>query len=344
MNKYISAIAIAMTLVLNLHAETPSYQHIGKVQRIDPALDALVPADAKIELLADGFTWSEGPVWVQPDESQPGFLLFNDIPPNKCHRWSEAEGLSTWLTPVGYTGSEKRGGETGANGMTLDGKGRLVLCQHGDRRIARLDSNWDKPEPKFVTIADRWQGKRFNSPNDLTYHSSGALYFTDPPYGMEGKFDDPKREIDFLGVYRVGTDGKVTLLSDQRTAPNGIAFSPDEKTMYVAQSDPKAPIWAAYDVQADGSVTNERVFFDATEIAKTEKGLPDGLKIDQAGNLFATGPGGVLVLSPEGKHLGTISTGQKIANCAFGDDGKTLYMTSHMFLARIRLSTTGVGF
>jgi len=325
------------------------FKHIGGVQRLDPALDALVPPAAKVELLAEGFDWSEGPVWVPGKlagdlDDKGGFLLFNDIPPNKCHRWSDADGLSTWLSPVGYTGTAPRSGETGANGMTLDSQGRLVLCQHGDRRIARLDAAWNAPTQKFVTIADRWEGKRFNSPNDLVYHSSGALYFTDPPYGMEGKFNDPKREIDFLGVYRVGTDGQVTLLSDKRTAPNGIAFSPDEKTLYVAQSDPKAPIWAAYDVQADGGVTNERIFFDAMELSKTQKGMPDGLKLDKTGNLFATGPGGVLVITPEGKHLGTIATGTLIANCAFGDDGKTLYMTADGYLARIRLSTTGVGF
>jgi len=333
-----------MLLACSLAVDAKEFPVIGEVRRLDVALDALVPPSAEIELLAEGFDWSEGPVWVKPEGQPAGFLLFNDIPPNKCHRWSAADGLTTWLTPIGYTGSEKRGGETGANGMTLDNRGRLVLCQHGDRRVARLDSSWQQPEPKFVTLADRWEGKRFNSPNDLTYHSSGDLYFTDPPYGMEGKFDDPKREINFLGVYRLHNDGKVSLLSDQRTAPNGIAFSPDEKTLYVAQSDPQAPIWAAYDVQTDGSVKNERTFFDATTLAKTENGLPDGLKVDQAGNLFATGPGGVLVISPEGKHLGTISTGQRIANCAFGDDGKTLYMTSHMWLARIRLSTTGLGF
>jgi len=327
-------------------AESTEYEQIGTVERFDPALDALVPPDAKVEQLAEGFDWSEGPVWVSADVAATGggFLLFNDIPPNVCHRWSEQAGLTTWLKPIGYTGTQPRGGEAGANGMTLDSQGRLVLCQHGDRRIARLDSGWENPEPKFVTLADKWNGKRFNSPNDLVYHSSGALYFTDPIYGMVGGADDPNREIDFLGVYRLGTDGKVTLLTDKMTAPNGIAFSPDEKTLYVAQSDGNAPLWMAYDVQEDGGIAGGRVFFDAKELSKKQQGAPDGLKVDQHGNLFATGPGGVLVFTPQGKHLGTISTGERIANCAFGDDGRTLYMTSDGLLARIRLSTTGGGF
>ncbi|MEM8944655.1 MAG: SMP-30/gluconolactonase/LRE family protein [Planctomycetota bacterium] len=328
-------------LVAPMNAETPRLDVIGEVVRLDPAVDALVPKDAKIEMLAEGFEWSEGPVWVN---EMGGFLLFSDVPKNVVHQWSETGGLRAWLKPSGYTGRESRGGETGSNGLTLDAAGRLILCQHGDRRVARLDAPWSKPESRFVTIADQFDGKRFNSPNDLVFHSSGALYFTDPPYGMVGKFEDPKRETDYLGVYRVGTDGNVALLTDQRTAPNGIAFSPDEQTLYVAQSDPQAPHIYAYDVQSDGSVQNERVFFDATQLLKTSRGLPDGLKLDQAGNLFATGPGGVLVISPAGEHLGTISTGQLVANCAFGDDGKTLYMTSDMCLARIRLSTTGVGF
>lgn len=322
-------------------AAEDSAKYLGEVERLDSAIDDLVPKDAKIELLAEGFDWSEGPVWVN---EEGGFVLFSDVPKNVVHQWSEKGGLRDWLRPSGFTGPKPRAGESGSNGLVLDHDGRLLLCQHGDRRVARLDAAWDAPVAKFETIADKHDGKRFNSPNDLAVHSSGAIYFTDPPYGMIGKFDDPNRETDYLGVYRVGTDGNVTLLTDKRTAPNGIAFSPDEKTLYVAQSDGKAPNIYAYDVQSDGSIANERVFFDASELAKTKTGMPDGLKLDQAGNLFATGPGGVLVISPAGKHLGTISTGERIANCAFGDDGSTLYMTSDMYLARIRLSTKGDGF
>ena len=341
MIRTVGILVLAQLVAIEMSAKSPPYKHIGEIRRLDAAIDALVPTDAKIELLAEGFDWSEGPVWVH---EQGGFLLFSDIPANVVLQWSETGGLRQWLKPSGYTGSTPRGGETGSNGLTLDSSGRLVLCQHGDRQIARLDAPWNRPVANFVALADRYDGKRFNSPNDLVYHSSGALYFTDPPYGMVGSFGDPLRETDYLGVYRLGVDGKVTLLTDKRTAPNGIAFSPDEKTLYISQSDSKAPLIMAYDVQDDGSIANERVFFDAMELSKTNRGMPDGLKIDQAGNLFATGPGGVLVFTPEGKHLGTISTGQLISNCAFGDDGQTLYMTSDMYLARIRLSTTGDGF
>ncbi len=316
-------------------------KYIGEVRRLDPAIDALVPSGAKIELLADGFEWSEGPVWVDEDG---GFLLFSDIPNNVVHRWSEKTGLQEWLKPSGYTGPTSRGGESGSNGLTLDNEGRLLLCQHGDRRVARMDAPWNAPAANFVTLADRHDGKRLNSPNDAVVHSSGAIYFTDPPYGLIQNFKDPNRETDYLGVYRIDPDGKLTLLTDKRSAPNGIAFSTDEKTLYVAQSDGKAPHIYAYDVQSDGSIANERIFFDASDLAKEDKGMPDGLKIDQAGNLFATGPGGVLVITPSGKHLGTISTGELIANCGFGDDGQTLYLTSDMYLARIRLTTKGDGF
>ncbi|MGI9429360.1 MAG: SMP-30/gluconolactonase/LRE family protein [Bythopirellula sp.] len=339
----LSSVILSSVIMManNLRAEQATIKHVGEVKRVDPAIDALIPTDAKIELLAEGFDWSEGPVWVN---QQGGFLLFSDVPANIVHQWSEVGGLRQWLKPSGYTGATSRGGESGSNGLTVDPKGRLVLCQHGDRRVARMDAPWPAPTANFVTLAERCDGKRFNSPNDLVFHSSGALYFTDPAYGMVGGFSDPTRETDYLGVYRVSPDGEVTLLTDQRTRPNGIAFAPDEKTLYIAQSDQEAPHIYAYDVQGDGSIANERIFFDASELAKNNQGMPDGLKLDQAGNLFATGPGGVLVISPAGEYLGTISTGQRISNCAFGDDGKTLYMTSDMYLARIRLATRGDGF
>jgi gluconolactonase len=313
---------------------------IGQVIRLDPALDQLIPADAKIEILATDLDWSEGPIWIKDGE----YLLFSDIPKGLIYCWKEGEGIKEWLNPSGYTGETPRGGELGSNGLTLNAEGQLIICQHGDRRVVQLDAPLTAPEPKFITLADKYDDKRFNSPNDLAIHSSGVIYFTDPPYGMVKQFDDPNREMKYLGVFRRDLDGKVTLLTDQLSAPNGIAFSPDEKILYVAQSDPNAPIWMAFDVQDDGNITNGRVLMDGTELLKKSKGLPDGLKVDKQGNLFATGPGGVLVMTPEGKHLGTISTGELISNCGFGNDGQTLYMTSDMYLCRIRLSTTGVGF
>ena len=310
------------------------------IERLDPALDDLVAADAAIEVLAGGYDWTEGPIWVKDG----GYLLFSDIPPNRIHRWKEGEGAKLYLTPSGYTGSEPRGGEVGSNGLILDREGRLLLAQHGDRRIARMEAPLSNPQPKFTTLADRYDGARFNSPNDLVLHSSGAIYFTDPAYGMEKQWDDPKRELPYAGVFRRAADGTVTLLTREMTRPNGLAFSPDERRLYIAQSDPESAIWRVFDVKADGTIENSRVFFDATSLSKARKGLPDGLKIDSEGNLFATGPGGVLVFSPAGKHLGTIQTGQATSNCAFGDDGRTLYMTADDYLMRVKLKTRGMGF
>jgi gluconolactonase len=313
---------------------------LGSVERLDPALDALIPKDAKMEILADGFDWTEGPVWVKDG----GYLLFSDIPPNKVLKWKEGQGVTPYLHPSGYTGAIDRGGEPGSNGLILDPQGRLVLCQHGDRKVARMAAPLSKPAPRYETLADKYQGKRFNSPNDAVYHSSGALYFTDPPYGLLKLTEDPAKEIPFQGIYRLSTTGEVTLLDDRVTRPNGIAFSPDEKTLYVASSDPEKAIWMAYDVKADGTIANGRVFFDATKWVGKVKGLPDGLKIDHKGNLFATGPGGVLIFSPQGKHLGTLQTGEATSNCAWGEDGTVLYVTVDMYLVRIKTSTKGKGF
>jgi gluconolactonase len=313
--------------------ETPE----RRIERLDPALDRLIAPDATIEVLAHGYSWSEGPVWVKNGE----FLLFSDVKENTVFRWKQGEGAKPFLKPSGYTGSVPRGGEMGSNGLTLDSSGHLVLCQHGDRRVARMDAPVTAPQPKFTTLADRYEGKRFNSPNDLVFKSNGDLYFTDPAYGMEKQFDDPGRELPFAGVFRRNAAGEVTLLTRDMTRPNGLAFSPDEKLLYVAQSDQDAAIWKVFNVQADGTIDAGRVFFDATTLGKTRKGLPDGMKIDVDGNIFATGPGGVLVFSPQGKHLGTIMTGQATSNCAFGDDGRTLYMTADSYVMRVKLKTKG---
>jgi gluconolactonase len=299
----------------------------------DPKFFELIPAATPIEKLASGFDWSEGPVWFK----NGGYLLFSDVPSNTVYRWKQGEGVSVFLKPSGYTGSTPRSGEPGSNGLTVDSEGRLVLCEHGDRRVGRVEK-----DGKHVTLADRFMGARFNSPNDLVYKSNGDLYFTDPPYGLEKNVDDPAKEISFQGVYRLKPNGEVTLLTDQLSRPNGIAFSPDEKILYVAVSDPQHAVWMAYDVKPDGTIANGRVFFDATPlVGPNRKGLPDGMKVDAKGNLFATGPGGVLVFSPDGKHLGTINPGEATANCAWGDDGSTLYITADMYLARIKTKTRG---
>ena len=311
-----------------------------KIERLHPALDRLIAPDAKIEILAQGYDWSEGPVWVK----NGGFLLFSDVPQNVIVRWKEGDGARAWLKPSGYTGREPRGAELGSNGLVIDHEGRLVICQHGDRRIARMEAPLSAPAARFSTIADRYEGARFNSPNDAVLHRNGDIYFTDPPYGLVKQFEDPARELPYQGVFRTHRNGAVNLLTRDMTRPNGLAFSPDEKTLYISQSDPAAPIWRAFDVRPDGSLGASRILFDASSLAKARRGLPDGLKVETAGNLFATGPGGVLILTPEGRHLGTILTGQATGNCAFGDDGRTLYITADMYLMRVRLKARGLGF
>lgn len=309
----------------------------GEIRRFDPRLDVIVPPDAKMEKLAEGFEWSEGPVWVKDG----GYLLFSDIPRNSVMKWKDGEGISVFLKPAGYTGpADAASGEPGSNGLLIDQEGRLVLCEHGDRRIARLEKDGKK-----TTLADKYDGKRFNSPNDAVFKANGDLYITDPPYGLPKQADDPSRELNFCGVYRVATDGKVTLLTDRHTRPNGIAFSPDQKILYVAQSDSEAPTITAYDVKADGAIdaSKGRVIFDASKAGKEPGGM-DGMKVDARGNIFATGPGGVWIIAPDGTPLGLLATGQATANCNFGDDGSTLYITADMYLLRVKLTTKGQGF
>jgi gluconolactonase len=319
------------------------YPAFGTIERKDPAFDKLIPKDAIVEKLADGFMWAEGPIWVPEGK----YLLFSDIPRNLIWKWKEGEGKSMFLEKAGYTGSKPRGmpgsvprDEPGTNGLTLDSEGRLVACEHGDRRVSRREKDGKK-----ITLADKYEGKRLNSPNDLVYKSNGDLYFTDPPYGLQKHWDDPERELDFCGIYRISKDGKLTLLTKELSRPNGIAFSPDEKTLYIANSDPKQAVWVAFDVKDDGTLGKSRVFFDSTPwVGPDKKGLPDGMKVDKNGNLFATGPGGLHVFTPDGKLLGTLATGVATANCNWGDDGSVLYIAADTNLCRIKTTTKGKGF
>ncbi|HNY41660.1 MAG TPA: SMP-30/gluconolactonase/LRE family protein [Bryobacteraceae bacterium] len=326
--------AIFLILAAFAAAQPPrSYPSIGTIHREDPALNALIPSDAKVEVLASGFEWAEGPVW----DAKNTRLLFSDIPRNSIYAWTPEKGIDLFMKPSGYTGVADYGLEPGSNGLTFDKQGRLILCEHGDRRIARLEPSGGK-----FTLADRYQGKRINSPNDAVVHSSGDIYFTDPIYGLPQREKDLSRELDFCGVYRWSArDGSVTLLTKELTRPNGIAFSPDEKTLYVANSDPSRALWMAYPVQAGGTIGQGRVFADVTEMVKDLPGLPDGMKVDRVGNVWATGPGGVHIMTAAGKLLGRIEIGEAAANVAFGDDGTMLYITADMYLCRVKTKSKG---
>jgi gluconolactonase len=312
----------------------PAYEAVGRIHREAPALDALVPAEARIEKLADGFQWSEGPVWTG------SYLLFSDVPGNRIHRWSEADGLSTFLDPSGYDGPEPSGfREPGSNGLIPGPAGTILMADHGNRAVARLDL----ATKKKTFLATHYLGKRFNSPNDLVLASDGSIWFTDPPYGLEGINASPLKEQPVNGVYRLRPNGAVELVVADMSFPNGIILSPDERTLYVANSDPERAVIMAFDLGEGGAVRGGRVFADMTAMAKAGMpGLPDGMAVDTAGNLFATGPGGVHVLSPTGARLGRIETGTAVANCTFGEDGRTLFLTSDSFLARLRTRTRGL--
>ena len=309
---------------------------LGTIERIDPAFDKLIPKDAQLEIIAAGFAWSEGPLWRKDDKG--GYLLFSDIPRNTVFKWKEGQGVSVFLNPSGYTGSKFYGLEPGSNGLTLDPKGRLVSFEHGDRRVSVLTKNGGKR-----TLVDNYMGKRLNSPNDGCFKSNGDLYFTDPPYGLPKREHDARRELDFFGVYRLAKNGTLTLLTDEMPRPNGIAFSPDEKTLYVAQSDPKQAIWKTFPVKPDGTLGKSRIFHDVTKHVGTRPGLPDGLKTDKDGNVFASGPAGIYVFNTKGKLLGRIHTGERTANCGWGNDGTTLYVCAHNYMCRIKTTTKGAG-
>jgi gluconolactonase len=317
-----------------LAQDSTNFPVIGKVYRFDPRLDELIDPSARLEVLASGFDWTEGPLWIR----EGAYLLFSDIPRNSVHEWKEGIGVSLFMKPSGYTGIEDYGAEPGSNGLVLDPAGRLVLCEHGDRRIAVLEPGGGKR-----TLVDNYLGRRLNSPNDAAFKSNGDLYFTDPPYGLPKRWDDPRRELDFCGVYRLSKERVLTLLTREMTRPNGIAFAPDEKTLYVAQSDEARAIWMAFGVRDDGTLGPGRVFHDVTPQVGKLPGLPDGIKVDRNGNIFATGPGGVYVFTPEAKLLGRIETGERTSNCAWGDDGSTLYLTADTYLCRIRTRTRGNG-
>jgi len=324
---------IIHVIILLCACNSRDMKTIGAIEQADSSLDSILHKDAPIEIIAEGFDWSEGPLWIPAHN----MLLFSDIPKNKVCKWTADKGLETYLTPSGYTGATPRGGELGSNALILDLQGRLVLCQHGDRRMARMDAPLDKPASKFISLADNYGGKKFNSPNDAIIRSNGDLFFTDPPYGMEKQNEDPARELPFHGVFKIAADGKVTLLTDSLTRPNGLALTPDEKTLIVANSDPNKAIWYMFDLGENDSLVNPRILRDVTAEGKKEGGSPDGFKIDRKGNIFATGPGGVWIFNSSGKLLGKIKVPVATSNCALAEDDKVLYITASKYVLRVKM-------
>lgn len=335
MQKILIPLSIGLLLACSSPQKTEQvavYETTGSVERSDSRIDQLIPADAQIEILASGFEWSEGPLWLEDLQA----LIFTDVPTNKIWKWSEKDSLTLYLEPSGYFGDRAGKREPGANGLALDREGNLLLCQHGERQVGRMKASLTSPRADFDVLVSGFNGKRFNSPNDLVLSTKGEIYFTDPPYGLD-EWDE--KELDYQGVYKIDTGGVLSLQIDSLSRPNGIGLSPDERTLYIGQSDPEKARYYAFDLDEKGDVVSGRILLDVTELVGEErKGLPDGLKIDKQGNLFATGPGGVLIISPEGKHMGTILTGQGTANCAFDASENYLYMTADMYLMRIRLN------
>ncbi|MFC4292694.1 SMP-30/gluconolactonase/LRE family protein [Sphingorhabdus arenilitoris] len=314
------------------------YPLFGKVEQFDPALSQIVDTRSKLAKLADGFWWSEGPVWDRVRQR----LYFSDVPQNTVFSWNKRDGLQTWLKPSGLPdGADPAPFDSaGINGMWIMADGSLLAASHGKRAVTKIDI--DRKAETILTGA--YSGKKYNSPNDLVEAADGSIYFTDPPYGLKGQDSSPDKEQAHNGVYRLAKDGAVTLIDASLTRPNGVALSPDQKTLYVAQSDPDKQILKSYNIGANGSVSDNGLFFDAQPLAGADApGLPDGMCVAQSGHIFATGPGGVLILSPQGKLLGRINPGKACANCCFGDDGRTLYLTASDTLASIPLNINAWG-
>ena len=305
---------------------------VGSVEFLSPELNSLIKKDAKVEVVADGFQFTEGPLWFDKQK----MLLFSDVPANTIYKWSEARGKEVYLKPSGYTSTEPRGGFMGSNALALYTDGKLLICQHGDRRIAKMNAPINTPKTNFATVVGEYNGKKINSPNDLFVTASGDIYFTDPSYGFERGGNDPKKEIPYQGVYKVNKSGQVTLLVDSIEQPNGISIFPGGKTMIISNSDDRKKRWYLYDITSNGSLTNGRVFYDVSN----EKGMGgcDGLKIDKAGNVFAAGPGGIWIFTKAGKLIGQIKlNGITAANCAFTPDSKTIFITATNYLLRVKL-------
>lgn len=302
------------------------------IDRLDPAIDSVISNEISVDVIGTGYKWSEGPLWIESEK----MLLFTDVPTNTIYKWTAEKGAEVYLTPSGYTGTIPRAGEPGANGLALDDEGNLILCQHGDRRIAMMNTPVGKPSADFTTLSDKYNGKRLNSPNDVVFNNYD-FYFTDPPYGLIKNMKDSSKEIPFQGVYRITSKGETVLLIDSISRPNGLAFSPDGKKLYVASSDPDKARWYQYEMNDSMQIVSGKILHDATEQAKTEKGLPDGLKVDHNGNIFGTGPGGIWIFNPAGKLIGKIKLTEPASNCGLSADEKSLFVTNNMNVIKIQL-------
>lgn len=331
--KHFAAIIVIASLAFACQpAKEKERKSGGTIERLDPELDKIITPQATVDIVAEGFTWSEGPLWVEAKN----MLLFSDVPEDKVYKWTEEKGAEVFLTPSGFTGEKTTSNERGANGLTFNPEGKLVLAQHGDRRIAVMNASLDSPKAIYTSIADHFEGKRFNSPNDLVLRNN-HFYFTDPPYGLGKGTEDPEKEIAFQGVYCVFPDGRVNVLVDSITRPNGIAFSPDGKYLFIANSDPEKAKWYQYELNDSSTVVSGKVFYDATSLTSTEKGLPDGMKVDSKGNIYASGPGGVWIFNSTGKVLGKIKVEGPASNTALSTDEKTLFITNDGNLLRVKM-------
>lgn len=339
----LAALLATTCISQSLSSDQPSFQvelnrQVGSIEILDESALSVIDPTAAIVIRAEGFKWTEGPLWI----ADGGYLLFSDIPNNVINRYDPGVGTQLYLAESGFTGLHPGDSAQGSNGLLLDSQGRLVLFQQGDRRVAVMEAPLSSPLARYSTLAGSYHGKRLNSPNDGVYHSDGILYFTDPPYGLTHGLEDEYKQLPHQGIYRLRPDGTVDLLDDTVSYPNGIALSTDEQTLYVAVSDDKQPMWLAYDVLQDGMLENKRIFYDAGEFAGYQEapGLPDGMAVHSSGNIFATGPGGVWVFGPSGRVLAKILTGKATANCSLSTDEQVLFMTAHDTLMTVQLPSS----
>ncbi|MGZ8550348.1 MAG: SMP-30/gluconolactonase/LRE family protein [Chitinophagaceae bacterium] len=304
----------------------------GTIEFVSKKLSKLISKDAKIEIVAEGFQFTEGPLWLEKEQ----MLLLSDIPANTIYKWTEANGKEVYVKPGGYTDTANRGGFMGPNGLALSHDRKLLVCQHGDRRIAIMDAPLNAPQSKFITAAGQYNGRRLNSPNDLFLTAGGDLYFTDPSYGFEKGAGDPKKEIAFEGVYKMDKEGQIILLVDSIAQPNGIGIFPGGKKLLVSNSDNRKKMWYTYDIIPNGTLSNAKTFYDVS--SEKAAGLCDGFKIDKKGNVFASGPGGIWIFTRKGNLIGKIKiNGVSASNCALTPDGKTIYITASQYLLRVKM-------